>query len=301
MANIVEKFDNVVMSITLDQARALDAIARFGTFQKAAASLKKGHTAVLYALSTLEASLAMPLLDRTRYRTRLTAEGEALVAHARQLLAAERALALACEEIRSGWEPRLRVVFDGVFPAEPVLRAVAKIARAKASTRVEVSSEFLAGAEDAFVREEADFLVAVVPPTATGLRRTALAPIRARLVAHRDHPLLAAESVTSAELARHTLLTVRGSDPRLSLRTETVSSSFVIRLNDFYAKKAAIMLGLGFGWMPENLIRAELRSKKVLPVPWSEGAVHIFRPQLYWRADRRLGRAATMFREALLA
>ncbi|MFO0663933.1 MAG: LysR family transcriptional regulator [Polyangiaceae bacterium] len=289
------------MTITLEQARALDAVARFGTFQKAAASLHKGHTAVLYALSTLEASMGLTLLDRSRYRTKLTAEGEALLGHARHLLSAEKALIDACAEIRSGWEPRLRVVFDGIFPAEPILRAVAKIGRAKATTRVEVSSEFLGGAEEAFVRDEADFLVAVVPPSTEGLKRTPLPPIRARLVAHRDHPLVSGDAVTSAELARHTLLTVRGSDPRLSLRTETLSASFVIRLNDFYAKKAAILLGLGFGWMPENLIRAELRSKKILPVPWSEGAIHIFRPQLYVRADKKLGRAATMFRDALLS
>ena len=42
------------MALTLDQARALDALARHGTFARAAAALNKRHTAVLYAVRTLE-------------------------------------------------------------------------------------------------------------------------------------------------------------------------------------------------------------------------------------------------------
>ena len=54
----------VTMVVTLDQARALDALALHGTFAKAAAALHKQHTAVLYALRTLEAQTGLALLDR---------------------------------------------------------------------------------------------------------------------------------------------------------------------------------------------------------------------------------------------
>jgi len=37
----------VALHLSLDQARALDAWARHGTFQRAAQALRKGHTAVL--------------------------------------------------------------------------------------------------------------------------------------------------------------------------------------------------------------------------------------------------------------
>ena len=112
------------MEVTLDQARALDALARHGTFAKAAAALRKQHTGVLYALRALEESTGLTLLDRTGYRTKLTPAGELVLAQCRRLLDAERDLATLCEVMRTGWEPRLGIVFDGVVPAEGLLRVV---------------------------------------------------------------------------------------------------------------------------------------------------------------------------------
>ena len=54
------------MSITLDQARTLDALAREGTLQLAAKRLRKGHPAVLYALKQLEQQTGLAILDRYR-------------------------------------------------------------------------------------------------------------------------------------------------------------------------------------------------------------------------------------------
>ena len=52
------------MAITLDQARALDALARAGTFVRAGAALHKRHTAVLYALQTLKKQTNITLLNQ---------------------------------------------------------------------------------------------------------------------------------------------------------------------------------------------------------------------------------------------
>ena len=54
------------MHVSLEQARALDALARHGTFVAAADALHKGHTAVLYAVQSLERQTGLTLLDRAR-------------------------------------------------------------------------------------------------------------------------------------------------------------------------------------------------------------------------------------------
>ncbi len=74
------------MEFTLEQARALDAVARLGGFARAAAELKKGHTGVIYLIKTLEDRLNLKLLDRTGYRTRLTPTGNLVLAECRKLL-----------------------------------------------------------------------------------------------------------------------------------------------------------------------------------------------------------------------
>ena len=140
----------MAMAITLDQARALDALARHGTFAKAAAALRKQHTAVLYALRSLETQTGLALLDRSGYRTRLTPAGELVLAQCRRLLDAERELETLCEVIRTGWEPRLGIVFDGIVPSDDLLRVVGALAREGVPTKLTVTAEFLGGVEAAF-------------------------------------------------------------------------------------------------------------------------------------------------------
>ncbi len=145
-------YHQAAMVVTLDQARALDALARCGTFAKAAAALRKQHTAVLYALRTLEEQTGLALLDRTGYRTKLSPAGELVLAQCRRMLDAERDLATLCEVMRTGWEPRLSIVFDGVVAAEALLRVVGELARERVPTKLTVTAEFLGGVEEAFVR-----------------------------------------------------------------------------------------------------------------------------------------------------
>jgi DNA-binding transcriptional LysR family regulator len=283
-----------VMAVTLEQARALDAFERLGTFARAAKELHKGHTAVLYALRTLEEQTGLTLLDRRGYRTRLTPAGMRVLERCRKLLEAERALETLCLEIQSGWEPSLRIVFDGIFPVAPILRVVKLIAEDKAPTKMDVTAEFLAGVETTFLAEEADLMISVLPPASPQLRALALAPIRAVLVAQRTHPLARGRRERTAdELASHVLLTVRGSDPRLQLSTMGLEQQSTVRLNDFASKKAGLLAGMGFGWMPEYLIADELRRGKLVRVRWKGESTHTFAPRLYHHAGRTLGRAAS--------
>jgi DNA-binding transcriptional LysR family regulator len=289
------------MHVTLEHARALDALARAGTLQAAAAELRKSHTSVLHALGALEAQTELTLLDRRGYRLRLTGAGQRVLEHCRRLLAAERALTLACQEMRTGWEPSLRIVFDGVVSSAPILEAVGALVKAGAATRIAVSGEFLGGVEAAFERDEADLMITVLPPRREGLSGRALPPIRACLVAHRSHPLARARgTLGKPELEAHVLLTVRGSDPRLALPTEGLTPRGAIALADFEAKKRALVAGIGFGWIPEHVAERELARKELRVLRFEGGSEHTFHPRLYHRQGVELGRAARAVVDALV-
>jgi DNA-binding transcriptional LysR family regulator len=290
------------MHVSLEQARALDALARHGTFVAAAKALHKGHTAVLYAVQSLERQTGLTLLDRRGYRTRLSAEGERVLVHCRRLLEVEQELRAACAQMKTGWEPTLRIVFDGIYPAEPLLRTVGTLRARGANTRFHISAEFLTGVEEAFEREGAQLMVSLLPPRSGGLTGLRLPELRALLVAHREHPLTRSrrkKPLCEEDLAAHLVLTVRGSDPRLQMSTGALEEHSTVYLNSFAAKKEAILQGLGFGWLPEHLITRELRSRELKVLPLEQGAVHTFHPRLYHRAGAPLGPAAAGVVEAL--
>lgn len=288
------------MPITLDQARALDAIAREGTFARAATALHKGHTAVVYAAKTLEEQLGIALFDRSGYRTRLTPAGDRVLAACRRLLAADAEVLAVAHLLRTGWEARLRLVMDGVFPPEPIVRAVGSLTAARAPTRIEVFAEFLSGVESAFIEREADLMVSVLGPTALDLVAVALPRLRMHLVARRGHPLTRGK-VKTGDLEEHVLVTVRGSDPRLALGTEGLAPATTVHLNDFSSKKAAILSGVGFGWLPEYLIAGELERGTLVRLRWGQASTTELHPHAYHARGRQPGRAAEEVLRALVS
>jgi DNA-binding transcriptional LysR family regulator len=291
------------MSFSLDQARALDAVARAGSIAKAAQSLHKVHSAVLYGIKTMEEQLGVELLDRSGYRASLTPVGERVLEQCRRILAAADEVTRFCRASRDGWEPELKVVFDGIVEPAPILASAGRVAGASTSTRIALFAEFLGGVEARYEAEAADAMITVVPPRQQAAHQVRLPPITARLVVHRDHPLakLAKKRLALPDLAGHTFLTVRGSDQRLAMSTTALAAASTFHLSDFHTKKAALLQGLGFGWIPEYLVPKELASGRLVTLRWGDGAgVHTFQPFLYHREPGEAGRALRLFAEELV-
>lgn len=270
--------------VTLEQARALDALDRAGTFAAAATELRRGHTSVVYLIKTLEDALGFAVVDRSGYRTALSPRGRRVLEGCRALLAAEAELASTIVELRAGWEPNVTVVFDGIVPIEPLLRALGRLVDEQIPTKIDVRAEFLAGVEDAFERMKADVMIAVLPARNAHLSAITLPVLTASLVAGADHPLVRGRHDVRG-MRRHLLLTVRGSDPRLELPTAAIEARSTVHLNDFTSKRAAILAGIGFGWLPDALIEQDLARGRLRRIRWTGASKHVFRPRLYHRTD----------------
>jgi DNA-binding transcriptional LysR family regulator len=289
------------VNITLEQARTLDAVVRHGSFAKAARALHKVHSAVVYGLKGLEDSVGVPVFDRTGYRTVLTPLGRRVHALCLRILAAEAELDLLCQTARAGYEPRLGIVFDGLLPVEPILRAVRAVSTASPLTRVSLSSEFLGEVEARAEREQAEVMLSVVAPERPIGPAYPLTPLVSLLVAHQRHPLARArKKLTAADLEAHPFLTVRASDQRLAMSTSALDKATEFKLSDFHAKKVALMAGMGYGWMPEYLVTKELAKKSLVVLRFGEGGGrHAFRPVLHCRQAAVGGPAMQALVEAL--
>ncbi len=75
--------------LTLDQLHILDVLEREGSISKAAKSLNRAHSALLYAVGQLESATGVKLLDRSGYRLQLTSFGKNFLQKARELLVLE--------------------------------------------------------------------------------------------------------------------------------------------------------------------------------------------------------------------
>lgn len=286
------------MSLDLEDLRVLEAILSEGSFSKAATKLHKAQSAVSYHVKKLEQSLALTIFDRGGYRATLTPAGQAMWSEGRRLLKLAERLESLSSYYSEGWEPKLDVVIDGALPVEPVLRALQVVVEHDIPTRVQVKTEFLGGVLMRFERDEADLMVLTYYQPTVGLSALPLPPTPMILVASNTHPLASLEVVKHNDLYEHVELTVR--DP--SKRSEDAAQfggDRVFFLNDFLTKKRALLMGLGFGWMPARLIGAELREGALRELNYEGGARFTLTPHLVYSSDRPLGRAGTLLCELI--
>ena len=279
-------------------------MAECGSFAKAAASLNKVRSAVSYDIKCLEAQLGVALLDRSAYRSKLTDAGEMVLREGRPLLAQAKALERVASLFREGFEPVLRMVVEGAVPMPPVMRAIKALNAQEVPTLVELQTEFLGGVPARFERERADLmLVKDFEGSRDAYAVTALPEVACVLVASPEHPLIAGgfERVDAAQLRAHLELNIQVVDGgSTSMSDRRLGGARVLNLSGFYAKKEALLLGLGYGWMPTSLISDELDRGALSVVPFDQGASFEFTPALMHRRDRPLGRAGDLFKALLL-
>src|SRR5438046_10031994 len=88
------------MDLALGPLRTLEAIARHGSFSRAARELNLTQPAVSMQVAQLERRLGLPLLERVGTRAFPTRAGEGLLPHAARAFAALRAGLEHVQELR---------------------------------------------------------------------------------------------------------------------------------------------------------------------------------------------------------
>lgn len=288
---------------TLDQLLVLEAIARMGSFAAAGRELHRVPSAVSYTIGALEEALGMPLFDRTGHRAVLTAPGRQLLAEARDLLGRARALDDLARTLEDGWEPELQVVVDGAFPLEPLLRAMQVFGTRGIPTQLRLDVEYQDGVIDRFGQDHAQLMIALGLEDGGRLRGTPLGPLEMVLVAAAHHPLASGRGLTRDALSAHVDLVVKDSSPTFARkpRETFLGTRHVVRLSDFHSKRAALLSGVGFGWLPRHLAATDLEAGRLVVLDLPGGNRWTYTPQLITRRDEPLGRAATLFVELLIA
>ncbi len=281
------------MDITIDQAKAFHAIARCGTIQGAAKALNKGHSAVMYLIKALEEQTQLCLFDRSGYRNQMTPEGVIVLKYCRQLIQTQHELEQVCNQLLTDWEPRLKLIYDGVIDFNPIADALFKLNESQTPTEVKVIAAYLHEVETKFKEENADIMVTIMPIKEPHILSIKLKPIRMLLVAHKEYSLnkIKTKGHSASELTNHTYIKIRGATDQLGLSTEQMDFSSSFLVNDFATKKQAILKKLGYGWLPEYLIKSDLKSKKIQVIKTDIESEHILNPRLYHRNKLSIGRS----------
>jgi DNA-binding transcriptional LysR family regulator len=287
------------MRFDLAAIQTLDQVIEAGGIAQAAQRLNRVQSAVSYQLRKLESALGVPLLDRSGYRIRLTPAGEAVLLEGRRLLAQAARIESVAHHLAEGWEPRLTMVVDGILPMQRTFQALKTLADEGVPTRIQVKVEFLGGVQHQFERDQADLMLVKDYAPSPLLLARALPDIECILCVAPSHPLGRKRKVSLAELQSYVELSIQDSSGKGNDR-HMFGGDRVYFLSGFSAKREAILMGLGFGWMPSYLVAGDLKKKALREVPYAGGSRYRFTPFLVHRAGVPLGRAGERFAALLM-
>lgn len=292
-------------SVTLKQLRAFAAVARHGSFARAAAELNLTPPAVSMQVRELEEQVGLPLFDRSEKRVALTVTGEYLLVYARKILATLKDAEDAVARFRGLQGGRL--VIGMVSTAKyflPRLLARFREEHAEVETRLVVSGnrEQLVAAMQ---RNEVDLAVMGRPPREIATRAEPFAAHPHVIITPPDHALAKAMGHAPAQALAYFPFIVRepGSGTRAAMEKyfadHRIEPRIAMEMASNESIKQAVMAGLGIAFLSLHTIGLELKSG-LLATPDVEGLPIVRRWYVVNNLAKVLSPAAEAFRYFVL-
>jgi DNA-binding transcriptional LysR family regulator len=290
--------------VTIEQLRTLRAVAASGSFSAAARKLGRVQAAVSQSIDRLEAQLGLRLFDRSGRVPRLTQHGEVVVAAAARIESGVAALDEVVASLKRGEETALRIIVDVMFPTESLVVFAHEFRAAHPAIDLVLFTDVLS-AVTAHVRERrSSWGIALEDADMKDLDRRGIADVRLIPVAAPAHALAKHTGPIDIAGLHDAVQIVLGEHREGAERDDEqgVLSPRRWRVVDLATKHALIASGLGWGQMPEHLVRADLRAGKLVALEleaWGEGALRrslvmvrrrdaVLGPVAKW-AQKRLG------------
>lgn len=291
-------------TINTELLQAIDAIERRGSFARGALELGKTSSTLSYTIQKFEEQLGLAIYRRQGRRSVLTPAGQLLLAEGREILQTTARLAQRAHEIATGWESRITIGVESLFPYPLLWPQLEQFMRQHPTIELDLCEHILNGGWEALQQQRIDLLIGAGGPLPSqqGLSSAALAPLPLQAVIGAAHPLshLAASEAGCEQLFQQARRVVSHdtsvTDIARSAGLGQHGSRFFVQTIE--QKQAAIVAGIGIGHLPLHRIADQLTDGVLLPLRPPQAAAQ---PTLLaWRMANK-GRGLQALRQQLLS
>ncbi len=251
---------------SFDQLRVLLAVAEAGSFSAAARKLNRRQSVISYTIANLEQQLGgLKLFDRTARRPVLTEAGRTILAEARKLSLGIDGLRARASGLVAGLEAELGVAIDVMLPSDRLICALVAFRAEFPTVTLRLYVEAL-GSVARLVLDRTCTIGASGPMSwiVDGLERRPIGKVRLVRVAAPGHPMAQRAGPISEAVAReHVQLVLTDRSDLTKGQDFGVVSPECWRLADLGAKHALLLAGLGWGGMPEAIVRDDIAAGRL--------------------------------------
>jgi DNA-binding transcriptional LysR family regulator len=257
--------------ITLEQWRSLVAVHDHGSYAQAAEALSKSQSTLSYAVGRIEALLDIKAFEIQGRKAYLTDAGQMLVRRARALIDEAERLERAARRAAAGRETELRIAAEVIFPTWRLLDCLDRLCTNQADLRIQLHESVLGGTAELLISGRVDLAIASSIPA--GFMGNPLTTVRFLAAAAPHHPLHQLNRrLTPEDLRGYRHLVVRDSGAQPAGSQAPLASDQRWTVTAKATSIGAACRGYGFAWYAEDIIRSELDSGALKPLPLKEGA-----------------------------
>jgi len=249
--------------MTLEQLKMLKQVAELGSLKSASSKLFKTQPAISQGIKQLEAQLGLQLFDRQGYRLSLTNDGKKIYQQALRLLDEAEHMEQLATFLSAGYEASITLAIEASYDLNKILPVLEKTQNEFPHTQIILKQEYISGALEAVESGQADIALTAIDDMTlnSGLFETNklyqgyLCNVSAPRFIER-HPNLKSVS----ELKNEYQIVVQDSGQSsqgINYSVQTGQRCWYV--NDFNTKKTLIMSGMGWGRLPDYMIKKALK------------------------------------------
>ena len=278
--------------MTYEQIRVLNAIVTEGSFRAAAEKLYKSQPAISNMMKKLEHELEVKLISRDNYRPQLTAQGVVFYEKALLVLEKMNELSGLAKRLSRHQESAITIAVNAICPLQDILITLKNIESQYSATRIKLLTEQMGGAMERLFESNADMIISTQTDIdssvmeATPYRTVEIIP-----VAHKDYPPVQNNRLKSSnEMKPYVQVIVSDSSQLRDKQTlDVMPDNRRWYVSDFAAKKEVLMNGMGWGGLPEHLVKKELESGELVRLYISGFDIRHSQLYLVRRTDKPIG------------
>lgn len=279
---------------SLDQLQVFLAVVDAGSFAAAGRKLGRATSAVSYAIANLEQQLGVQLFDRVKTRKpTLTTIGAAVLSEVHTVAMGVDSLRAKVKGMIDGLESEVSIVVDVMLPTERLVDAMRAFEKQFPTVQLRLHVEALGAVTQLVLTGTASVGISGPEHTGmTGLEQVRIGGVELVPVAAKSHPLASLRAIRPGAARDHVQLVLTDRSPLTAGKDFGVLSPRTWRLANLGSKHALLLAGIGWGSMPEPMVRADLSAGRLVRLDLPEWSNNLYAMQAIYRTASPPGPAS---------
>ncbi len=248
--------------MTLEQLKMLTMVADMGGLKAASAALHKTQPAISQGIKQLESQLSLVLFSRKGYRLELTDAGKQIYFRAQRLLNELNEIEQLALHLAQGIEASVTLALEASFDLSRVLPILERTQKKYPDTSIIIRQEYMSGALEALLQKKVELAITHSSPYMLEAEDIEGVKLYEGNLVYVASPLLLQRysKLKNVEQLRYEYQIVLQDSGQATQGKEMGVQDGQRRwyVNDFSSKKTLILSGMGWGRLPDYLIKDEL-------------------------------------------